>query len=471
MKLDKFYINGEWVSPSKDETIDIINPSDEAVIGTLNVGSEADIDMAVEAAKSAFSNYAQTSVAERLDLLKEILNQFEKRFEDFVEAITTEMGAPVKLSRAAQAAVGMNHLKTAIRVLAEHKFEYPFNGYIVRQEPIGVCGLITPWNWPINQTISKLGPCLASGCTAVLKPSEISPLSANIIAEIMDAAKVPKGVFNMVHGLGPIVGEALSNHKDVDMMSFTGSTRGGVAAAQAAAKTVKRVSQELGGKSPNIIFDDEKFEQSVTIGVQKIMENTGQSCNAPTRMIVPKSRQDEALEIAKNVSEKLITGDPTKEETDIGPLVSQTQFDKVQRLIDSGIKAGAQLVTGGLGKPIGVNAGYFVKPTVFGGVDNSMDIAQEEIFGPVLSIIPYEDMDHAVKIANDTSYGLSAYVCGSDLEKLKAVARQIRAGQVHVNYGSGGTNAPFGGFKQSGNGREKAEWGLGEFLETKAIME
>ena len=471
MKLDKFYINGEWVSPSKDETIDIINPSDEAVIGTLNVGSEADIDMAVEAAKSAFSNYAQTSVAERLDLLKEILNQFEKRFEDFVEAITTEMGAPVKLSRAAQAAVGMNHLKTAIRVLAEHKFEYPFNGYIVRQEPIGVCGLITPWNWPINQTISKLGPCLASGCTAVLKPSEISPLSANIIAEIMDAAKVPKGVFNMVHGLGPVVGEALSNHKDVDMMSFTGSTRGGVAVAQAAAKTVKRVSQELGGKSPNIIFDDEKFEQSVTIGVQKIMENTGQSCNAPTRMIVPKSRQDEALEIAKNVTEKSITGDPTKEETDIGPLVSQTQFDKVQRLIDSGIKAGAQLVTGGLGKPMGVNAGYFVKPTVFGGVDNSMDIAQEEIFGPVLSVIPYEDMDHAVKIANDTSYGLSAYVCGSDLEKLKAVARQIRAGQVHVNYGSGGTNAPFGGFKQSGNGREKAEWGLGEFLETKAIME
>ena len=471
MKLDKFYINGEWVSPSKDETIDIVNPSNEAVIGTLNVGSKADIDWAVEAAKSAFSNYAQTSVAERLDLLKEILNQFEKRFEDFVEAITTEMGAPVKLSRAAQAAVGMNHLKTAIRVLAEYKFEYPFNGYIVRQEPIGVCGLITPWNWPINQTISKLGPCLASGCTAVLKPSEISPLSANIIAEIMDAAKAPKGVFNMVHGLGPIVGEALSNHKDVDMMSFTGSTRGGVAVAQAAAKTVKRVSQELGGKSPNIIFDDEKFEQSVTIGVQKIMENTGQSCNAPTRMIVPKSRQDEALEIAKNVSEKLITGDPTKEETDIGPLVSQTQFDKVQRLIDSGIKAGAQLVTGGLGKPIGVNAGYFVKPTVFGDVDNSMDIAQEEIFGPVLSVIPYDDMDHAVQIANDTSYGLSAYVCGSDPEKLKSVARQIRAGQIHVNYGSGGTNAPFGGFKQSGNGREKAEWGLEEFLETKAIME
>ena len=471
MKLNKFYINGEWVSPSRDEKIDIVNPSDESVIGTLNVGSKADIDKAVEAAKSAFSNYARTSIAERSDLLKEILNQFEKRFEDFVEAITTEMGAPVKLSRAAQAAVGMNHLKTAIRVLAEHKFEYPFNGYIVRHEPIGVCGLITPWNWPINQTISKLGPCLASGCAAVLKPSEISPLSANIIAEIMDAAKVPKGVFNMVHGLGPIVGEALSNHKDVDMMSFTGSTRGGVAVAQAAAKTVKRVSQELGGKSPNIIFDDQKFEQSVTIGVQKIMENTGQSCNAPTRMIVPKNRQGEALKIAKNVTEKLITGDPTKEETDIGPLVSQTQFDKVQRLIDSGIKAGAQLVTGGLGKPIGVNAGYFVKPTVFGDVDNSMDIAQEEIFGPVLSVIPYDDIDHAVQIANDTSYGLSAYVCGSDPEKLKSVARQIRAGQIHVNYGSGGTNAPFGGFKQSGNGREKAEWGLEEFLETKVIME
>ena len=287
----------------------------------------------------------------------------------------------------------------------------------------------------------------------------------------MDAAKVPKGVFNMVHGLGPIVGEALSNHKDVDMMSFTGSTRGGVAVAQAAAKSVKRVSQELGGKSPNIIFDDEKFEQSVTVGVQKIMENTGQSCNAPTRMIVPKNRQNEALEIAKYVAENLITGDPTKEETDIGPLVSQAQFDKVQRLIESGIKAGAQLVTGGLGKPMGLNAGYYVKPTVFGDVKNSMEIAQEEIFGPVLSVIPYEDIDNAVQIANDTSYGLSAYVCGSDSEKLKSVARQIRAGQIHVNYGSGGTNAPFGGFKQSGNGREKAEWGLEEFLETKAIME
>ena len=471
MKLDKFYINGEWVSPTKDETIDIINPSDESVVGTLNVGSKADIDKAVEAAKSAFSNYARTSVAERLELLKEVRHQFKNRFEDFVEAITKEMGSPLKLSRGAQAAVGLGHLKTAIRVLEEYKFEYPFNGYIVRHEPIGVCGLITPWNWPINQTISKLGPCLASGCTAVLKPSEISPLSANIIAEIMDAAKVPEGVFNMVHGLGPVVGEALSNHQDVDMMSFTGSTRGGVAVAQSAAKTVKRVSQELGGKSPNIIFDDEKFEQSVAIGVQKIMENTGQSCNAPTRMIVPKTRQDEALEIAKNVAEKLITGDPTNEETDIGPLVSQTQFDKVQRLIESGIKAGAEIVTGGLGKPIGVNAGYFVKPTVFGSVDNSMDIAQEEIFGPVLSVIPYEDMDHAVQIANDTSYGLSAYVCGSDPEKLKSVARKIRAGQVHINYGSGGTNAPFGGFKQSGNGREKAEWGLDEFLETKAIME
>ena len=471
MKLDKFYINGEWVSPVKDEKIDIINPSDETVIGTLAVGSEIDIDKAVKAAKEAFIKYSKTDVSERLDLLNEILNQFEKRFEDFVEAITKEMGAPVKLSRGAQAAVGMNHLKTAIRVLEGHKFEYPFNGYTVRHEPIGVCGLITPWNWPINQTISKLGPCLASGCTAILKPSEISPLSANIIAEVMDAAKVPKGVFNMVHGLGPIVGEALSNHKDVDMMSFTGSTRGGVAVAQAAAKSVKRVSQELGGKSPNIIFDDEKFEQSVTVGVQKIMENTGQSCNAPTRMIVPKNRQNEALEIAKHVAENLITGDPTKEETDIGPLVSQAQFDKVQRLIESGIKAGAQLVTGGLGKPMGLNAGYFVKPTVFGDVKNSMEIAQEEIFGPVLSVIPYEDIDNAVQIANDTSYGLSAYVCGSDSEKLNSVARQIRAGQIHVNYGSGGTNAPFGGFKQSGNGREKAEWGLEEFLETKAIME
>ena len=470
MKLDKFYINGQWVDPVKDETINIINPANESVIGQLNVGNEQDIDKAVTAAKKAFSNFSITSVNERLELLTEIRNIFKKRFDDIVDAITTEMGAPIKLSRGAQAAVGLGHLKTAIRVLENHKFEYEFNGSLIRHEPIGVCGLITPWNWPINQTISKLGPCLASGCTAILKPSEISPLSANVIAEIIHEAKAPAGVFNMVHGLGPIVGEALSSHQDVDMMSFTGSTRGGIAVAQASAKTVKRVSQELGGKSPNIILDDSAFESSVKIGVEKIMENTGQSCNAPTRMLVPKNRHEEAMQIAKLVAENLKTGDPKEETTDIGPLVSDVQYEKVQRLIESGINAGAKLVTGGTGRPSNLNKGYYVKPTVFGDVDNKMEIAQEEIFGPVLSIIPYDSEDEAVEIANDTDYGLSAYIAGENTERLREIGRKIRAGQVHINYGSGGTNAPFGGFKQSGNGREKAEWGLEEFLETKAIM-
>ena len=470
MKLDKFYINGQWVDPVKDETINIINPANESVIGQLNVGNQQDIDKAVTAAKKAFSNFSITSVNERLELLTEIRNIFKKRFDDIVDAITTEMGAPIKLSRGAQAAVGLGHLKTAIRVLENHKFEYEFNGSLIRHEPIGVCGLITPWNWPINQTISKLGPCLASGCTAILKPSEISPLSANVIAEIIHEAKAPAGVFNMVHGLGPIVGEALSSHQDVDMMSFTGSTRGGIAVAQASAKTVKRVSQELGGKSPNIILDDSAFESSVKIGVEKIMENTGQSCNAPTRMLVPKNRHEEAMQIAKLVAENLKTGDPKEETTDIGPLVSDVQYKKVQRLIESGINAGAKLVTGGTGRPSHLNKGYYVKPTVFGDVDNKMEIAQEEIFGPVLSIIPYDSEDEAVEIANDTDYGLSAYIAGENTERLREIGRKIRAGQVHINYGSGGTNAPFGGFKQSGNGREKAEWGLEEFLETKAIM-
>ena len=470
MKLNKFYIDGQWVDPIKDQTIDIINPANETVIGKLNVGNEQDIDKAVSAAKKAFSKFSISSVGERLELLTEVRNIFKKRFDDIVDAITTEMGAPVKLSRGAQAAVGLGHLKTAIRVLENHKFEYEFNGSIIRHEPIGVCGLITPWNWPINQTISKLGPCLASGCTAILKPSEISPLSANIIAEIIHEAKAPAGVFNMVHGLGPVVGEALSSHKDVDMMSFTGSTRGGIAVAKASAKTVKRVSQELGGKSPNIILDDNAFESSVKIGVEKIMENTGQSCNAPTRMLVPKNRHEEAMQIAKLVSESLKTGDPKEETTDIGPLVSDVQYEKVQRLIESGINAGAKLVTGGKGRPSHLNKGYYVKPTVFADVDNQMEIAQEEIFGPVLSIIPYDSEDEAVEIANDTEYGLSAYIAGENTERLREIGRKIRAGQVHINYGSGGTNAPFGGFKQSGNGREKAEWGLEEFLETKAIM-
>ena len=471
MSLEKFYINGSWVDPIKKETIDIINPADESIVGKLSVGSAEDIDKAVKAARTAFSSFSESSIKERLDLLNTIRNIYKKRFDDIADAIMTEMGAPINLARGAQAMVGLGHLKTAIRVLEEHKFEYVHNGYTVRHEPIGVCGLITPWNWPINQIVSKLGPCLASGCTAILKPSEIAPLSANIIAEIIHEAGAPAGVFNMVHGIGPIVGEAMSNHPDIDMMSFTGSTRGGIAVAQASAKTVKRVSQELGGKSPNIILDDEIFEKSVIDGVKGTMSNTGQSCNAPTRMLVPATRHDEAVKIAKDAAEQLTTGNPKNEETDIGPLVSEVQYNKVQRLIEAGISEGATLVTGGSGKPEELDSGYYVRPTVFGNVNNKMEIAREEIFGPVLSIIPYNSEEEAIEIANDTEYGLAAYVSGENKDKMMMLARKIKAGQIHLNHGSAGTNAPFGGFKQSGNGREKAEWGLEEFLEVKAIME
>ena len=470
MNLSQFYINGKWVDPVKPQTLSVINPATEEPVGKLSVGSEHDINSAVKAARSAFKTFSKTKVSERLELLVEIRNIYKKRYDEISHAIMTEMGAPIKLASGAQASVGLGHLKTAIRVLEEQKFEYTHNNMIIRKEPIGVCGLITPWNWPINQVVSKLAPCIAAGCTSILKPSEIAPLSSILIAEMIDEAGVPPGVFNMVHGYGPVVGEAMSSHEDIDMMSFTGSTRGGVAVATASAATVKRVSQELGGKSPNIVIDDVKFVESVERGVRGCMSNTGQSCNAPTRMLVPKNRHDEALEIAKKTAESLVTGDPHSKDTDIGPLVSETQFKKVQTLLESGVKNGAQLVTGGPGKPAGLEKGYYVKPTIFGNVSNDMEIAREEIFGPVLSIIPYKSDEEAVSIANDTEYGLAAYVAGQNDEKLMYFARNLNAGQVHLNYVSGGSDAPFGGFKKSGNGREKAEWGLEEFLEVKAIM-
>ena len=470
MNLSQFYINGKWVDPVQPSKLQVINPATEKSVGEISIGSALDIDNAVTAARSAFKSFSKTSINERVELLSEIRNIYKKRFNEIAEAIMTEMGAPINLASGAQASVGMSHLKTAIRVLEETKFEYTHNNLIIRKEPIGVCGLITPWNWPINQVVSKLAPCIAAGCTSILKPSEIAPLSAIIVAEIIHEAGTPCGVFNMVHGYGPVVGEAMSNHQDIDMMSFTGSTRGGIAVATSSAKTVKRVSQELGGKSPNIIIDDTKFNESVTRGVSGCMSNTGQSCNAPTRMLVPAHRQDEALEIAKLAAESMITGDPKLPSTDIGPLVSEAQFKKVQALLKSGIESKATLVTGGVGKPDGLETGYFVKPTIFGNVSNDMEIAQEEIFGPVLAIIPYETDEEAVSIANDTEYGLAAYVAGDNKDKLMYFARNLNAGQIHLNYASGGADAPFGGFKKSGNGREKGEWGLDEFLEIKAIM-
>ena len=470
MNLSQFYINGKWVDPVQPSNLQVINPATEKSVGEISLGSALDIDKAVTAARNAFKSFSKTKVGERVELLSEIRNIYKKRFNEIAEAIMTEMGAPINLASGAQASVGMSHLKTAIRVLEETKFEYTHNNLIIRKEPIGVCGLITPWNWPINQVLSKLAPCIAAGCTSILKPSEIAPLSAIIITEIIHEAGAPAGVFNMVHGYGPVVGEAMSNHEDIDMMSFTGSTRGGIAVATSSARTVKRVSQELGGKSPNIIIDDTKFNESVTRGVSGCMSNTGQSCNAPTRMLVPAHRHNEALEIAKLAAESMTTGDPKLTSTDIGPLVSETQFNKVQNLLKLGVESEAILVTGGVGKPVGLETGYFVKPTIFGNVSNSMEIAQEEIFGPVLAIIPYETDEEAVSIANDTEYGLAAYVTGENKDKLMYFARNLNAGQIHLNYASGGADAPFGGFKKSGNGREKAEWGLDEFLEIKAIM-
>ena len=470
MNLTKFYINGEFTDPTSNETLGIINPATEEEIGNVALGSIEDVDTAVYSARKAFSVSSKLSKTDRLDILKTLKENYKKRFNDLSEAIRLEMGAPIKLAEGAQAATGLGHLKTAIRVLENHEFEYKHGDYIVREEPIGVCGLITPWNWPINQIVSKVAPAFAAGCTVILKPSEIAPLSAMIIAEIMHESKIPAGMFNLVNGLGNIVGEAMSAHKDIDMMSFTGSTRGGVAVATASAATVKRVSQELGGKSANIILDDDSFTKSITNGVTHVMSNTGQSCNAPTRMLVPRSRHDEALDIAKKSVENIKVGKPDDINTDLGPLVSITQYNKVQKLIEKGIEEGALLVSGGKGKPDGFEKGYYVKPTIFGNVSNNMIIAKEEIFGPVLSIIPYDDIEHAVSIANDTVYGLAAYVTGEDQKKCLEIARELRAGQISLNYGSSGPSAPFGGYKQSGNGREKAEWGLDEFLEIKAIM-
>ncbi len=468
----QFYINGAWVDPATPEVIDVINPATEESVGQISAGSAADVNKAVAAANTAFESYSRFSVKERVDLLTEVREEYKRRFDDIAHAIMIEMGAPSYLAKGSQALVGLNHLKTAIRVLGEHKFEYTHNNYLIRHEPIGVCGLITPWNWPINQVMAKLAPCLGAGCTAVLKPSEIAPLSSMIVAEVCHAAGVPAGVFNLVNGYGPVVGEAMSAHPDIAFMSFTGSTRGGVAVAKASADTVKRVAQELGGKSANIVLDDGGFNQAVENGVRGVMENTGQSCNAPTRMIVPASRHDEALEIAKKTAEAVVVGDPASENTTMGPLVSEMQFDKVQGLIQKGIDEGATLVTGGTGRPDGLNRGYFVRPTIFGHVNNDMTIAREEIFGPVLSVLSYQDRDDAIAIANDTDYGLAAYVSGDEanMDQLLDYARELRAGQVHINYTGGGSEAPFGGYKHSGNGREKAEWGFEEYLEVKAIL-
>ena len=466
----QFYINGEWVDPVDPKSLDVINPATEEVIGKIAMGNSQDVDKAVAAAKEAFESFSQTTKEERLALMGKILEVYQSRYDEIAETISSEMGAPLWLSKAAQAATGAGHFGTFMEVLKNYNFDEDKGTTRLRKEPVGVCGLITPWNWPINQIACKVAPALAAGCTMVLKPSEVSPLNAVIFTEVLHEAGVPAGVFNLVNGDGLSVGEAMSSHPDIDMMSFTGSTRAGVAVAKASADTVKRVSQELGGKSANIILDDADFNKSVAGGVTGCFMNSGQSCNAPTRMLVPADRQDEAVAIAKATAEATVVGDPKEVAAGgLGPVVSEVQFNKIQGLIEKGIEEGATLVAGGPGKPEGFNAGYYVKPTIFSDVSNDMTIAREEIFGPVLSILPYKDEEDAISIANDTEYGLSGYVSGSQ-EKAQKFAEKFRSGNVHVNGAGPDFNAPFGGYKKSGNGREWGDLGFEEFLEIKAIL-
>ena len=465
-----FYIGGEWADPAAPRELAVINPATEEPAGVISLGGAADVDRAVAAARSAFAGYSHTGRQERLELIDAFIGAYKARYNDMADAITAEMGAPKRLSTKAQAAMGVVIAKTARRLLENFAFEEQRGGTLIRREPIGVCGFITPWNWPVNQIALKVLPALAAGCTMVLKPSEIAPFSGAIFAEIIDAAGVPAGVFNLVNGDGPGVGQAIAGHPDIDMVSFTGSTRGGVAVAATAAGTVKRVSQELGGKSPNVILDEASLENGVTSGMRSVCMNTGQSCNAPTRLLVPADLHDQAVELAAGSAARARIGNPALEDTTMGPLVSEAQFNKVQGLIRKGIEEGATLATGGPGRPEGLEKGYFVKPTVFGNVRNDMTIAREEIFGPVLCVIPYESLDEAIEIANDTEYGLAAYVWGGDIEQARGVAARLRAGQVCLNGQSGDASAPFGGYKQSGNGRESGPEGLEEFLETKAVL-
>ena len=434
------------------------------------MGSEADLDKAVAAAKAAFPAWSATSREDRVKIFEKIIEVYQTRYDEIAETISTEMGAPIWLAKAAQAATGLAHFQTNMEVLKNYAFEETRGTTQIVKEPIGVCGFITPWNWPVNQIVCKVAPALAAGCTMVLKPSEVAPMNAIILAEILHEAGVPAGVFNLVNGDGPSVGAPLSAHKDVDMVSFTGSTRAGILVAKAAADTVKRVTQELGGKSPNIILEDADLEKAVAGGIQGVMMNSGQSCNAPTRMFVPASKNDEAKVIAKAAAEQVKVGDPFTDGTTIGPVVSEVQYNKIQDLIQKGIDEGATLLTGGVGRPDGLNKGYYVRPTVFADVTPDMTISREEIFGPVLSILSYETEEQAIEMANDTEYGLSSYVQSGDIEHARKVASKIRAGDVHLNGAGPDFNAPFGGYKQSGNGREWGEHGFEEFLETKAVL-
>ncbi|WP_432653855.1 aldehyde dehydrogenase family protein [Sphingobium nicotianae] len=466
----RFYVDGAWLDRADAPRIPVYNPATEEVIGHVAAGSATDVDLAVAAARRAFGSFSNNSVADRLALLTRIRELLEARTEAFAQAIVAEMGAAISFARAGQVFYGIEHVRAAIEVLGDFQFETRMGDITVRKEPIGVCGLITPWNWPLYQITAKVAPAIAAGCTVVLKPSELSPFSALLFAQVMHDAGTPAGVFNLVNGSGDEVGAAISAHPDIDMVSFTGSTRAGIQVAQAAAPTIKRVVQELGGKSPNVFLEDADFASAVPKGVLGAMRNVGQSCTAPTRMLVPAARLADVEALAAEAANGIIVAHPLDESAFIGPLANAAQFAKVQALIQSGIDQGAKLICGGLGLPPGLNRGYFARPTIFSEVTPDMRIAQEEIFGPVVVLMPYENEDDAIRIANATVYGLSSHVQSANLESARRVARQIRAGQVHINYPAWSRHAPFGGYRQSGNGREYGLYGMEEYLEVKALL-
>jgi aldehyde dehydrogenase (NAD+) len=470
MQTLKFYIDGAWVDPVTPSSLGIVNPATEETFAQISLGSRQDVDRAAQAARRAFSTYSRVSVEERLAYLRKIIEGFRARLPELARMMTLEMGSPITFSTERQATVALFHFEEAARVLAQYRFEERMGNGIVRREPIGVCGLITPWNWPLNQVASKVAPALATGCTVVLKPSEIAPLSSMLFAEIVHDAGIPAGVFNLVNGDGPTVGEAIAAHPEIDMVSFTGSTTAGVKVAKLAADTVKRVAQELGGKSANIILADADMKAAVIAGVHACYTNAGQNCQSPTRMLIPRAQRDVAFEAAREAVASIRLGDPLDPASTMGPLVSPAQYEKVQNLIQSGVDEGATLVAGGTGRPESVSRGYFVRPTVFGDVTRQMRVANEEIFGPVLSIISYDTEDEAIDIANDTPFGLAGFVQSKDLDHARTVANRIRAGRVYLNGAPFDRSLPFGGYKQSGNGREFGVFGFEEYLEVKAIL-
>lgn len=465
----KFYIDGEWVNPTKANDFSVENPATEQSVAIISRGSAADVNKAVIAAKQAFLSFSQSTRETRLVLLKNLLKIYKHRYDEMAQAIHLEMGAPIDFSYTEQADCGRGHLQSAIDALRHYTFEQTIDNTLVVKEAIGVCGLITPWNWPINQIVCKVAPALATGCTIILKPSEIAPLSAYLFTEMIDEAGFPPGVFNLINGCGTTVGSTMVEHPYIDMISFTGSTTAGISVAKAAANSVKRVTQELGGKSPNILLDDTDFERSIKKGIFMCMENTGQSCNAPTKMLIPQSHYTEAIKFARESVKKVIVDHSSKTGRHLGPLANREQYDKVQQFIQLALNEGATLIAGGLGKPEGLDIGYYAKPTIFADANNEMTIAREEVFGPVLVMIPYQDEEDAIRIANDTPYGLSAYIQTGDITRGKRIAHRLRAGMVRINHAPHSYNAPFGGYKQSGNGREWGEYGFEDYLEIKAI--